>query len=104
MFSEKASAIARMHQKCVRNASEMHQKCVKMGLVLLGKENVQNASEIRQNWVKNASNMRGTPLGENTFWTIPKIAYFCGDDLRGICGMAHGVAYRTRRKINGQHD
>ena len=34
VFSEKASAIARMHQKCVKNAS----KWVKMGLVLLGKE------------------------------------------------------------------
>ena len=35
VFSEKASAIARMRQKCVRNASEMRQKCVKMGLVLM---------------------------------------------------------------------
>ena len=66
VFSEKASAIARMRQKCVRNASKMRQKCVKMGLVLLGKK-----SEIRQNCVQNASKMRGTPLGENTFWTIP---------------------------------
>ena len=33
--SEKASAIARMRQTCVRNASKMRQKYVKMGLVLL---------------------------------------------------------------------
>ena len=26
---------------------------------------------MRQKCVKNASKMRGTPLGENTFWTIP---------------------------------
>ena len=38
VFSEKALAIARMRQKCVRNASKRRQKCVKMGLVLLGKE------------------------------------------------------------------
>ena len=62
-----------MRQKCVRNASKMRQKCVKMGLVLLGKEErSQNASEMRQICVKNASKMRGTPLGENTFWTIPR--------------------------------
>ena len=36
--------------------------------------NVRNASEMRQICVKNASKMRGTPLGENTFWTIPSIA------------------------------
>ena len=39
VFSEKASAIARMRQKCVRNAS-------KMRLVLLGKE---ERSKMRQN-------------------------------------------------------
>ena len=75
VFSEKASAIARMRQKCIRNASEMRQKCVrhasKWVLFYWEKRNVQNASEIRQNCVKNASKMRGTPLGENTFWTIP---------------------------------
>ena len=49
-----------MRQKCVRNASEM----VKMGLVYWEKRNVPKC-------VKNASKMRGTPLGENTFWTIP---------------------------------
>ena len=39
-----------------------------MGLVLLGKE---ERSKMRQTRVKNASKMRGTPLRENTFWTIP---------------------------------
>ena len=57
MFSEKASAIARMRQKCVRNAS-------KWVLFYWEKRNVQNASEMRQKCIK-------TPLGENTFWTIP---------------------------------
>ena len=58
-----------------QNASEMRQKCVrnasKWVLFYWEKRNVQNASEIRQNCVKNASKIRGTPLGENTFWTIP---------------------------------
>ena len=67
VFSEKASAIARIRQKCVTNASEMRQKWV---LFYWEKRNVQNASEIRQNCIKNASKIRGTPL-ENTFWTIP---------------------------------
>ena len=48
VFSEKASAIARMRQKCVRNAS-------KMRLVLLGKE---ERSKMRQKCVKIASEMR----------------------------------------------
>ena len=56
VFSEKASAIARMPQKCVKNASEMRQNCVKMGLVLLGKGErpkcVRNASKSRQKCVK----------------------------------------------------
>ena len=52
VFSEKASAIARMRQKCVKNASEMR-------LGLLGKRNVQNTSEIRQKCVKNARNTFG---------------------------------------------
>ena len=51
-----------------KNASEMRQKCVKMGLVLLGKE---ERSKMRRKCVKHASRMRGAPLGENTFWTIP---------------------------------
>ena len=66
VFSEKASATARMRQKCVRNASKMRQKCVKMGLVYWQKRNVQNASEIRQKSVKTASKMRGTPLAVET--------------------------------------
>ena len=68
VFSEKASAIARMRQKCVRNAS-------KWVLFIGEKRNVQNASEMRQNCVQNASKMRGTPLGENTFWTIPILVH-----------------------------
>ena len=59
VFSEKASAIARMRQKCVRNASKMRQKCVKMGLVLLERGTSKNASEIRQNCVKSARNTFG---------------------------------------------
>ena len=46
MFSEKVSAITGMRQKCVKN---------------LGKIGT----------FQNASKVRGTPLGENTFWTIP---------------------------------
>ena len=63
VFSEKASAIARMRQKYVRNASEMRQKCVrnasKWVLFFWEKRNVQNASEMRQNCVKNARNTFG---------------------------------------------
>ena len=71
VFSEKASAIARTRQKCVRNALKMRQN----GSCFIGKRGTfQNASEMRQNCVKNASKMCGTPLGENTFWTIPIIA------------------------------
>ena len=80
MFSEKASAIARMRQKCVRNSSEMRQKCVKMGLVLLGKEE-------RSKCVKNASKRRGTPLGEKTFWTIPILGLsLCFQDFPDLFG------------------
>ena len=51
-----------------KNASEMRQN----GPCFIGKRGTfQNASEMRQISVKNASKMRGTPLGENTFWTIP---------------------------------
>ena len=78
VFSEKASAIARMRQKCVRNASKMHQN----ESCFIGKRGTfQNASEMRQNCIKNASEMRGIPLGENTFWTMPillKIPAFGG--------------------------
>ena len=41
--------------------------------VLMGKRGTfQNASKMRQKGLKNASKMRGTPLGENTFCAIPK--------------------------------
>ena len=67
--SAKASAIARMRQKYVRNAAKMRQKCVKNAskwvLFYWEKRNVPKC-------VRNASKMRGTPLGENTFWTIPR--------------------------------
>ena len=75
-----------------QNASEMRQKCVrnasKWVLFYWEKRNVQNASEIRQNCVKNASKMRGTPLGENTFWTIPIVSCYRGatDDHRFLPG------------------
>ena len=50
----------------------MRQKCAKMGLVLLGKEEGSRMRlKMRQTCVKDASKMRGTPSGENTFWTIP---------------------------------
>ena len=48
-----------------KNASEMRQKCVKNAPK-------EERSKTRQTCVKNASKMRGTPLGENTFWTIPR--------------------------------
>ena len=54
-----------MRQKCVKNASEMRQN----GSCFIGK---RGTSKMRQKSVKIASKMRGTPLGENTFWTIPK--------------------------------
>ena len=53
----------------------MRQKCVKMGLVLLGKE--RNVPKCVRNASKMLQKMRGTPLGENTFWTIPKMSLFC---------------------------
>ena len=62
VFSEKASAIARMRQKCIKNAS-------KWVLFYWEKRNVpkcvRNASKLRQ---KCAEHLWGrTPLGENTF-------------------------------------
>ena len=66
---KRRSAIARMRQKCVRNASKMRPKCVKVGLVRNVLKCVRNASKLRQN----APKMRGTPLGENTFWTMPTL-------------------------------
>ena len=59
VFSEKASAIAGMRQKCVR----MRQNCV---LLYWEKRNVQNASEIRQNCVKNASEISAEHLWGRT--------------------------------------
>ena len=67
---EKASAIARMRQKCVRHASEMRQKCVRnvSTWVLFHWEKRNVPKRVRsQNCVKNVSKMRGTPLGKNTF-------------------------------------
>ena len=69
VFSEKASAIARMRQKCVRNTSEMRQKWV---LLYWEKRNVQYASEIRQNCVKNSRNTFGGEhlLDDTDGWQI----------------------------------
>ena len=53
-----------MRQKCVRNAS-------KWVLFYWERGPFQNALEMRQICVKNASKIRGTPLGESTFCTIP---------------------------------
>ena len=54
-----------------QNASEMRQKCVKNasemrqnGSCFIGK---RGTSKMRQNCIKNESKMRRTPLGENTF-------------------------------------
>ena len=58
----------RQQPECVRNAPEMHQKRVRNGSCFIGK---RGTSKMRQNCVQNASKMRGTPSGENTFWTIP---------------------------------
>ena len=61
MFSEKASAIARMRSK-------MRQKCVKNASCFIWKRGTfQNASEMRQNCVKNARNtFRGEHLLNDT--------------------------------------
>ena len=58
VFTEKASGITRMRQKCVRNASKIHQN----GSCLIGKRRTfQSASEIRQ---KCAEHLWGrTPFG-----------------------------------------
>ena len=75
VFSEKALAKARMRQKCVKNAS-------KWVLFYWEKRGTfQNASEMHQNCSKNASKMRRTPLGENTFWTIPMYAWLLAQCL-----------------------
>ena len=51
----------------------------------IGKE---ERSKMRQKYVKIASKMRGTPLGENTFWTTPR-NIFCFELIR------RGVIYYT---------
>ena len=81
MFSEKASAIiARMRQKCVKNAPDMRQN----GSCFIGKRGPsENASEIRQNCVKNASKIRGTPLGRTPFGRYRNI-----HSPRGSAGVA----------------
>ena len=54
----------RRYQECVRNASKMRQN----ESCFIGKRGTfLNASEMSQKCI----NMRRTPLGENTFWTIP---------------------------------
>ena len=71
VFSEKASAIARMRQKYVRNASKMRQN----GSCFIGKRGTfQNASEMRHNCVpkcvKNAQNIFGGEhlLDDTVIW------------------------------------
>ena len=54
-----------------------------MRLVLLGKE---ERSKMRQKCVKIASKMRGTPLGENTFWTIPIKSLLSHLEFFGVSG------------------
>ena len=63
-----------------QNASEMRQKYVKNasemrqnGSCFIGK---RGTSKMRQKSVNIASKMRGTPLGEKTFWTIPILPVF----------------------------
>ena len=81
VFSEKASAIARMRHKCVRK--KCVQKCVKMGLVLWGKEErpkcVRNPSKLHQKCVKNPRNtFGGEHLLDDTeiIGCTPKGSYF----------------------------
>ena len=51
------------------NASEMRQECAKNGSCFIGEK--RNVPKCVRNASKIAPKMRGTPLGENTFWTIP---------------------------------
>ena len=62
-----------------KNASEMRQTCVKNASkwVLFHWEK-GNVPKCVRNCVEIASKMRGTPLGENTFWTMPTIFPFFG--------------------------
>ena len=66
VFGKGVGNASEMRQKCVRNASKMRQN----GSCFIGK---RGTSKMRQKSVKIASKMRGTPLGENTFWTIPTV-------------------------------
>ena len=92
-----------MRQKCARNASKIRQKCSKMGLVLLGRE---ERSEMRQKCVENASKMRGTPSGENTFWTIPRIQDCENDGLvqDQFVGKSSRIATWCRLARHGNSD
>ena len=73
VFSEKALAIARMRQKCVRNVSKMRQN----GSRFIGKRGTfQDASEmrqkLRQKCVKNARNtFGGEHLLNDTDYNVP---------------------------------
>ena len=78
VFSEKASAIARMRQKCIKNASEMRQN----GSCFIGK---RGTSKMRQKSVKFASKMRQkyaehlwgrTPFGRYRSKTDSKLTTF----------------------------
>ena len=80
VFSEKASAIARMRQKCVRNASKMRQN----GSCFIGK---RGTSKMRQKSVKIASKMRQkcaehlsgrTPFGRYRLFINISGSYFWG--------------------------
>ena len=56
VFSEKASAIARMRQKCVKHASDM---CQNESCFIGKRGTFQNASKLRQKCVTNARNTFG---------------------------------------------
>ena len=65
VFSEKGVGNIQNASEMRQNASEMRQN----GSCFIGK---RGTSKMREKSVKIASKIRGTPLGENTFWTIPK--------------------------------
>ena len=72
---------------------------IRLPFVALGKEGCPKCVRNRQNCVKNASKMRGTPLGENTFWTIPiqelKMS-FCSEQMdRSVLGTDRWRSCRT---------
>ena len=79
----------RQQQECVRNASEMRPN----GSCFIGKRGrFQNASKMRQKCVKDVSKMRGTPLGENTFWTILMEGY---ESSRTLVLLCFGLDFRV---------